>query len=229
MSNFINALRNRAGASAAVLLVIAGAGALPSCNIVVPAAYIIGGPPSVDAEFQLPDRRTVVFIDDTRNMLPRTSLRTRIGDTTSTRLQQKEQITQAIAPSEAMQVARRFDSQTKRMSIRQIGEEVGAETIIHVKITLFALTPDGETPRPVAEAEVKVIDVAAGTRLYPQGPDGMRKVMAQLREQKPEDYRSSAGRRALEDALADELGKEIANLFHKHEKKELGENLGVRG
>jgi len=216
-------------AVASALLSLGASGALSGCNVIIPAAYIIEGPPSVDAEFELPDRRTVVFIDDTRNVLPRTSLRTRIGDEVSTLVQQRGTVTQAVAPSEAVQVARRFDTQYKRLSIRQVGEEVGAETVIHVKVKLFALSPDGETPRPVAEAEVKVIDVVAGNRLYPEGADGMRKVVAQLREQGTEGYRTSAGRRQMEDALADELGKEIAGLFYKHEKKELGERLGVRG
>jgi len=215
--------------AATALLVFGAMAALPGCNIIVPAAYIIEGPPTIDAEFTLPDRRTVVFIDDTRNELPRTSLRTRMGDRVSTILLDDGLITRAIASTEAMQVARRFDTEAKRLSIWQVGEEIGAETVIHVKIVGFSLSPDGQTPRPVADAEVKVIDVAGMKRIFPEHGDIARPVNAQLREQSLDGYRSSAGRRQMEDLLADELGKAVANLFREHRKKELGERLGVRG
>lgn len=218
------ASRGRAALLAAGLLL---ALAVPGCNIIIPAAYIIEGPPTIDAVFTLPDRRTVIFVDDTRNFLPRTALRTRLGDKAATLLLENAVITEAIASSEAMQVVRRFDSDSKRLSIVQVGEELGAETVIHVKIKTFSLSPDGETPRPFAEAEVKVIDVAGARRLYPEG-DAPHPVVAQLREQPMEGYQSSAGRRDMEDALADQLGREVANLFYEHRKQELGERLGVR-
>lgn len=212
-------------ALAAALVVAASAG----CNIIVPVAYIIEGPPTVDAQFKLPaNRRTVVFVDDTRNYLPRTALRTRIGDRISTLLLEQGVITEAISSADALQMARRYDTDSKRLSIGQIGEEVGAETLIYVKIDEFMLTPDGATPRPAAGASVKVLDIAGSTRLFPsQGDDGA-KVVAQLREQQPDNYRSSAGRRQMEDALADELGRKVAGLFFKHEDRELGGRLGVR-
>ena len=53
---------------------------LASCNIVTPIAYAIEGPGQIDAEYTLPDKKTVVFVDDPRNILPRTALRTAIGD-----------------------------------------------------------------------------------------------------------------------------------------------------
>ncbi|MBX3356092.1 MAG: hypothetical protein KF724_10410 [Phycisphaeraceae bacterium] len=219
--------RSMAALGLTLMAVMASAGSLSGCNIIVPAAYILEGPPTVDAEFTLPDRRTVVFVDDTRNMLPRTALRTRLGDRTATLLLENGLITQAIASSEAIQVVRRFDSESKRISMAQVGEELGAETVIHVKVTSFMLSPDGETPRPLAEAEVRVIDVAGGRRLYPTG-DSHRPVVAQLREQPLENYRSSVGRRDMEDQLADQLGRSVAVLFYRHQKKELGERLGVR-
>lgn len=209
------------------LALLGGAAALAGCNIVVPAAYILEGPPSVDAAFELPAKRTVIFIDDTRNHLPRTALRSLMGDEIARLLLDKAVLTDVIDSSDAVQVARRYDSDQKRLSVAQVGEEVGAETVIYVKINIFALSPDGVTPRPFAEAEVKVIDVGAQKRLFPADGDGGRVVRIQTREDL-EAYKTSAGRRGLEDNLAKELGREVAGLFYKHEKKELGRQLGVQ-
>jgi len=137
-------------------------------------------------------------------------------------------VTDAISSADAMQVARRFDTESKRLAIAQIGEEVGAETMIYVKIDSFLLSPDGVTPRPVAEVSVKVLDIAASKRIFPEQGDDGAKVTAQLREQQLEAYKSSAGRREMEDALADQVGREVAGLFFKHQQRELGERLGVR-
>jgi len=222
--------RAKAVGALAALAAVAALGA-PGCNIIVPAAYIFEGPPSEDAAFTLPAKRTVVFVDDTQNDLPRTSLRVRIGDTVVDSLLENGLVTEAIASSDAMQVARRRDTDAKKLSISQIGEECGAEIVIYVKIKSFMLTPDGVTPRPLGEAEVKVLDIGSGTRLFPD-PNGEAAgymVQTQLREMNLDSYRSSAGRRQMEDALSIEIGKDVAKVFYRHQKRELGGKLGVRG
>jgi hypothetical protein len=76
---------------------------------------------------------------------------------------------------------------------------------------------------------VKVIDVPARSRLYPAPAELTGQlVTTNMREVGTELYQSTAGRRQIEDALAAEIGAEVAKLFYKHEKVELGKNLGVR-
>lgn len=240
-SNEVRTLRNLrrnsvvfARVAAACASVAAGAALLASagCNIIVPAAYILEGPPTVDAAFVLPEgKRTVVFVDDTKNDLPRTALRVKIGDTIVESLLEQGLVTEAISSSDAMQVARRRDTDSKKLSIAQIGEECGAEIVIYVKIKSFMLTPDGSVPRPIGETEVKVLDIGTGERIFPD-PNGETHgymVDTQLREMDQDLYRSSAGRRKVEDALATEMAKDAAKVFYKHQKNELGGKLGVRG
>jgi len=222
--------RSHRFAAIACVAAVAAIAVVAGCNIIVPVGYILEGPASNDAAFTLPsEKRTVIFVDDTRNDLPRTSLRSRIGDTVVTSLMAQELVVQAIDSVDAMQVARRRDTDSKKLSVAEIGEEVGAEIVIYVKITYFALSPDGVVPRPLGEAEVKVLDIAAGTRLFPDtGTGNGYPVRTQMREQDLDAYRSSSGRRQLEDSLATELGNDIAKLFYKHQKQELGGRLGIR-
>ncbi len=78
--------------------------------------------------------------------------------------------------------------------------------------------------------EVKVVDVGASRRVFPEDgttEDGFP-VNATTREVDNELYKSSSGRRKIEDSLADVLADKVAKTFYKHETKELGAPLGVR-
>ena len=225
-------MRTTAHSRAVAALLLAGAALLTAagCNIVVPIAYAIEGPPSTEAAYTLPQKKAVVFFDDTKNQLPRTSLRTRIGDKVAADLMAKGMLTQVIASREAMQIARRKDTDSNKIGIGTVGQEVGAELVIYVKITGFFITPDGYTNKPEASAEVKVVDVGASRRVFPEDgttEDGFP-VNATTREVDNELYKSSSGRRKIEDSLADVLADKVAKTFYKHETKELGAPLGVR-
>ena len=202
---------------------------LVSCNYLVPASYIIDGPPSIDAQYTLPDRKTVVFVDDRTNLLSRTQLRAVIGDKVSTVLMKQGLVTDTIATRDAIAIARKDETVDKPIPISEIGQRVGADTIIYVQIEDFALSAPGGIARPSAQATVKVIDVSGRSRLYP-APSELKgqPVATSMREVSEDLYQSTAGRRQIEDILAAEIGAEVAKLFYKHEVTELGKNLGVR-
>ncbi len=202
---------------------------LVSCNYLVPASYIIDGPPSIDAQYTLPDRKTVVFVDDRTNLLSRTQLRAVIGDKVSTVLMKQGLVTDTIATRDAIAIARKDETVDKPIPISEIGQRVGADTIIYVQIEDFALSAPGGIARPSAQATVKVIDVSGRSRLYP-APSELKgqPVSTSMREVSEDLYQSTAGRRQIEDILAAEIGAEVAKLFYKHEVTELGKNLGVR-
>ena len=200
-----------------------------ACNYVNPALYIIEGPPSNDAQFTLPDRKTVVFVDDQKNSLTRTQLRSILGDKVAGDLMENKLVTETIATRDAVAVARKDDSVSKLTAISEIGEKVGAEVVIYVRMGKFELAEPGGTPIPHASAVVKVIDVTNRTRLFPSDPeDPGREVFTQMRELSMDLYNTSPGRRQIEDMTATELGNRIAKLFYKHEKNELGKGISVR-
>ncbi|MSR34414.1 MAG: hypothetical protein EXS12_06405 [Phycisphaerales bacterium] len=200
-----------------------------SCNFLVPAAYMIDGPPSIDAQYTLPDQKTVVFVDDRTNILSRTQLRAVIGDKVATDLMKKGLVTETIASRDALSIARKDETIEKPMPISEIGQRVGAETIIYVQIREFALSEPGGLARPSALASVKVIDVTGRSRLYPPASELTGQlVTTNMREVENDLYQSTSGRRQIEDTLAAEIGAEVAKLFYKHETTELGKNLGVR-
>jgi hypothetical protein len=132
-----------------------------------------------------------------------------------------------INARQAIALARSLESASNRITIEKIGLEAGAEQVVYVELNGFALTLDGFTPRPTSVCEVKVIDLAANARVYPNPTSNNgREVISQIREVSPDSFTSFARRRKVEDELAEKTGVEVAKIFHEHERVDLGENLG---
>ncbi|MCA9286615.1 MAG: hypothetical protein KDA22_15425 [Phycisphaerales bacterium] len=212
---------------AAILVSAAGALlAAGACNIVGPVAFIIEGPPKTPAMFELPDRPTVVFVDDRKNVLPRSSLRMVIGDTAAEALLTSKTLTKTISARDAINLARVQETGRKPMSIDAIGEAVGADIVIYVNMVSFGEADLDGLPRPTAAAEVRVIDVVNDVRLFPVDVGSPQYVQAVGDPVSPEMTRSASMVRQIEDVLAARLGAEVAKLFYEHETKPLGEHTG---
>lgn len=206
-------------ASLAALLAAAG------CNLAVPALYVAQGPPKQPALFTLPkDKKTVVFVDDRKNVISRLQLRAMLADDVGTIFQRLELVDEVVSGRELISYVRRVETSSKRVSIEELGNAVGADVVLYVEMDAFALTPDGATPKPTALARVKVVDVEKRERLFPPvggDPAGVT-VQAEINALAADAYRTSANRRKLEDALAKRLADQITKLFYEHEAKNFG-------
>lgn len=212
----------------ALLVALLGGAAIGAvgCNLAGPTLYVLSGPPKTPAAYELADRPTVVFVDDRRNALPRFELRGVICDEAIQTLMEAKVVTRGIDSREVLNLVRKQDTDKDLMPIDAIGKAAGAEQIIYVRLSAFLITPDGYTPRPVAGAEVRVIDVVSRERIFP-APDQepARYLEASLDPVSIEAYQSSGSRRQIEDTLARQLGREVAELFFDHDRKEIGRNL----
>ncbi|MEY2796303.1 MAG: hypothetical protein RIR10_2019 [Planctomycetota bacterium] len=204
------------------------------CNIVTPVAYAIEGPGQIDAEYTLPKKKTVIFVDDPRNILPRTALRTAIGDAVSFDLMERGHLESTVASRDAIAVARSGSAGNaqKLMTVEAVGKALDCAQVIHIQPTVFDLTgrTDDRGIRPTAIVQVKVLDLEMRVRTYPAAesmPDG-REVTAIIREESSDGLRTRAGRTQIEDQLARKIALEVAQLFYQHERVDLGENLGTR-
>jgi len=204
------------------------------CNIVTPVAYAIEGPWQIDAEYTLPKKKTVIFVDDPRNILPRTALRTAIGDAVSFDLMERGHLESTVASRDAIAVARSGSAGNaqKLMTVEAVGKALDCAQVIHIQPTVFDLTgrTDDRGIRPTAIVQVKVLDLEMRVRTYPAAqsmPDG-REVTAIIREESSDGLRTRAGRTQIEDQLARKIALEVAQLFYQHDRVDLGENLGTR-
>ncbi len=215
-----------------LVAIAAAALVLGSCNILGPASYLAFGKPKVEAQYQLLDRPTVVFVDDRSDAIPLNATRVRrtIADKISTELMARELVTNVISSRDAMALARQRDREDKLLAIDDIGDAAGAEQVIYVQMMSFLGSPDGYTPKPTATCRVKVIDVARRTRLFP-APDAVgawREVAVVVPVISREQYRTASGRRQIEQMLALLTADQVAKLFYRHVHEEIGSRLQPR-
>lgn len=220
----------RAASLAFLTAAVLAAACLPACNIIGPAAYIVAGPGTIDAQYVPPDVTTVVYIDDRANVVNPTTLRRVIGDRTSVDLMQKKVLTETISPADALATVSLSDHRNQLMPIDEIGRTVGADQVIYVEMLAFQSSPDGATPSPFAVCQVRVIDAVNKKRLFPGEESDLPsvEVRAMLREVDPSVFRDRTARLKVFNELAEELGGNIAKLFYKHERVELGSRLEPR-
>ena len=203
---------------------------LAGCNWVEAIAYVTQPDPKIEAVFFLPDKKTVVFVDDRRNLLNPSRLRRTIADRASEELMINKVITTAIAPRAAMAVASSHDRYRNVMTISEIGQEVGAEQVIYVEMMGFQLTADGYTPEPLIVCRIKVLDVVNDTRIFPPMTSDQSTHTLQVTIERPstKDYLSREAQDALTEQLAIKAGDDIAKLFYKHDGATMGSRLQPR-
>lgn len=212
--------------TSAIIVICAEILFLAGCNYILPASYIIEGPPKAPASFELPSKRTVVIVDDKVNRMPRVALRVVIGDSVGTELLENSVVPETISTRDAVALIRRMDTASKPVSIQRICESLGAEQVVYVEVDEFNLVGGREEGGPEAVALVKVLDITNGSRLWPTV--GSTAVQSSLQDINPSLITTSAGRREIEDKLAAKLGEDVAKLFYAHARRELGGRLGVK-
>lgn len=197
-----------------------------ACNILGPVAYIVHGPPKVNAQYELDSKlKTVIFVDDRANRLPRRSLKNVIGQRAEETLIAKGVVKQDnMIASRSATIAASNETDSELMSIAAIGRAVGVDRVIYVQIEGFTVTRDGTTVEPIAGALVKVIDVNEDRRIWPADRAGFP-VKVQLPASGAPIPPDRSGMSRLQIGLSETLGVQIARVFYTHERDALSGNL----
>ncbi|MEM1166998.1 MAG: hypothetical protein AAGI30_12000 [Planctomycetota bacterium] len=206
------------GALGVVVIATAAGG----CNIVAPFYYIAEGPPKQPARFVLDTSRSlVIFVDDTRSVMPRRALQDIAGrEADRTLLGEGKFPIDFMVASQAARRATREDRAGDYTSVVDIGRAVGAEVVVHVDVDQFGLASNEDSLTPQAAARVKVVDAVRNERIWPARESGHR-VDAEIFSQPETVVISRDERFRLEESLAQELGVVVARLFYEHEPETL--------
>ena len=206
---------------------------LSACNILAPASYVVGGTGMNPAEHELDEMKTLVFVDDRKNVLPRTVLRVNLSEDISLLLLELELVPGTVDPGDAMAMVRSRERNGQIMSIESIARDAGVKQVLFIEMESFGQLQRSADLRPNASCLIRVMHFGQGGRVYPTGdiedPDGgTRRVSVQLREVAPSQMRSTADRRRIEASVIQQLAANVTKLFYKHDARDLGENLGIR-
>lgn len=187
--------------------------AISGCNIVGPAMVLLSPPPKVPKVYQLPAQSTgVVFVDASSNILPRHSLRDKIGARATERLLGAKAMANMIDSRTAQAVASK-ESADAPLTITQIGQLSKADVVIWVKVDSFYLSPDGISYSPAAQLHVKVIDAVSDRKLWPEEKAGYS-LMVTAAAKASNLPQSMGDVQKAEEALAEIAGSAVAELFY---------------
>lgn len=216
-----------------VLLLFGVAYALPGCNLIGAAAVIMPKPP-VPAEHKLPDKRTLIMVEDRGGAVIDTSVLRQLGASIRGALEDEEVVTTGFVPqTELTALQTRLGEDYAKTSLQTIGRELGAEQVIYVNITGFQLELGGGVYQPAMSMQVKVIDLDVGARTYPPVVDeetgialgqSFVPVMTQM-QTRNRQAEGHAARAIVSRELADQAGIEVARLFHSWKRPEPGDLL----
>ena len=215
-----------------VMLSLAALGSvlMSGCNVASTVAYITTPNPVMEAQYELKNESTVIFVDDRRSQISPVRLRRTIGDVASEGLLEEEVVSDVISPRDATAAARQLDRGAKPAAISTVGRMVGADQVIYVEVIQFNLTSsDGYTPDPYASCRVRVVDLVEKKRKFPDPEESPAHfVEVRLPGERSLSMNESRVRQELGERLATETGLQIARLFYDHEVDAIGANLLYR-
>ena len=150
------------------LLLPCALGSLSACNILIPVSYAIDGQGQVDAEHEFEPIKTLVFVDDSLNILPRQVLKVRLAEAISNDLVIRELIPNAVNPGDAMAMVRSRDRSGQHMSMQSIAREAGVKQMLFIEVESFESTVRNTQMRPSASCSLRVMHFDKGGRVYPE-------------------------------------------------------------
>jgi hypothetical protein len=188
---------------------------------------VVSPDPEQEAMFVLPQKKTVVFVDDRHNIMHPSRLKSVIADKVTSELLERDLLVEMIAPRDAMRYADSQDRNGKILTIGAIGKAVEASVVVYIEVTTFVMTVDGHNPAPLAGCSVRVVDVDETKQLFPspESTEAAHKVRAAIHRADPHQLSSVSETRKLSTELANKLGVTVSKLFYTHTTGRLGENL----
>ena len=125
-------------------------------------------------------------------------------------------INSRVIPYEDWSRLRQSESKYAALSVRQIGEKLGAEQIVHMHIVKFVIQPEpgAEIFQGEFTVNVKVLSTEnkRDIRLWPRD-EGGRRVSVSTQPETADGDRTSAD---VGRDLARKLGQQVARLFYEH-------------
>ncbi len=208
---------------------------LYGCSWIVGAVSVVKPPEKVKAKYDLPDKATLIVIDDPRGLVTSPSMLRQIATATRNVLEVEKIIVTGgfVGQDELAGYREQLGEDYYRTSLAALGIQLNAKQVIHAEVTGFQVGIGGNVIQPAIAMNVKVFDLDQRVRTFPLGVDPATGVdngasVYPLQSQMPARDLSGQGAArsiAVRD-LADQAGRDIARLFFDWRKPAVGADLG---
>ncbi len=173
----------------------------------------------VEAKYELTTEPLLILIDDNESLVSEPRALRHVHKKISEEFLEMN-ANRRVVPFEDWQALQRSAKNYDKLSIRQVGEKLGAKQVLYIRVKRFTLHAEPGAPlfKGDFSARVKVLTTERkpDVRLWPRDEAGHR--ISVSTEAIPTDGDKSAGDVAEE--LADKLGHATAKLFYQHRELE---------
>jgi len=173
---------------------------------------------SIPAVYEIPNRRTLILVDDPNNQFSDPVVINQIAENMAFHLRESKALTDIVANERLIALEHDQGAQFAQMSVHNVGQTLGAEQVIHVKIRNYVPTTDPGLQVPAATAWVRVWDVAEHQRLFPTSIEHASAQGYPVTIKMKPSQKSTSDRLAhltLERQFAGYFAEEAAGMFYK--------------
>ncbi|MEO0474841.1 MAG: hypothetical protein AAF085_02560 [Planctomycetota bacterium] len=220
--------------AACCLILFATMLSLGGCDALGFMATAVAPPEQVEAKYDLPDKTTLVVIDDPRNLVTSPSTLRRIAASTRNVLEVEEVVVAGgfIGQDQLSGYREELGDRYNTTSLAALAMHLDANQVIHAEVTGFQMELGGNVIRPAIALNVKVFDLDERRRTFPAadsetGIDTGETSFALQSQMPAEDLTGATAARsiAVRD-LADQTGRDIARLFFDWRMPPPGADIG---
>lgn len=194
--------------SFALLVILSGA----SCADMAATWVNMTGGDWIEPEYKLAKTPLLIFIDDRNSMVSEPRAMRELYQTISENFLHFD-VNKNVIPFQEYQRLQR-DPKFHQMSVRQVGEQLGAEQVLYIGVERFTLQGEGDAPifKGIFATRVKVLSTErkGEVRLWPDNESGKR--VEVTTDPKPMDSDITSGEIATE--LGVKMGQEVSKFFY---------------
>jgi hypothetical protein len=185
--------------------------------------YFAGAAPAqkVTAEYKLPAGPVLILVDDEQDLVQPSMARDMLVDSLAKQLKEHK-LADHVTTNEELSHVRQADTKFDQRGAREVGRQVGADTVLWLNVRQFTLDKDIEMTVMPAQFAVtlKVVNAKADkreeVRLWPLDREGhLVEVSVD-----PQDVHKLKIQRLICQKLADDMADKIAKLFYEYSAEE---------
>ena len=204
------------------------------CNVFNAAVLSVTPAEKVKAKYILPDKATLVVVDDPNSLVTSPATLRRIATATRNVLEVEQVIITGgfVGQDELATYREELGDRYNQTSLAALALHLGARQVIHAEVTGFQMELGGNVIRPAITMNVKVFDLDERARTFPKDSDaesavdiGMTVYPLQSKLDAQDLTGQSAARSIAQRDLADQAGRDIARLFFYWRMPALGSEI----
>lgn len=169
----------------------------------------------VEPQFELTKGSLLILVEDRRGVVTQPRALRKVHKTLCEKFVEYK-VNKKVVPLETCERLQRTEKAYEKLSVRQIGEKLGAEQVLYIIAERFSLQTEPGAPlfkgEFVARVKVLTTESIGDNRLWPREPSGRR--IAVTTHPIPADGDKKAS--DVADELATKLGEAVAKMFYQH-------------